>query len=76
MGGHKSRAQRVEERGICRVYWGSHGCSKPRGHTGIHFCSSGCIIPNEETKFFGEDIVPGDTRIVVRAVPTEQEAGQ
>lgn len=22
----------------CRVYWGSHGCEKPRGHEGEHMC--------------------------------------
>jgi hypothetical protein len=24
----------------CRVYWGSHGCDKPRGHRGHHRCGS------------------------------------
>ncbi len=22
----------------CRVYWGSHGCGRPRGHTEPHEC--------------------------------------
>jgi hypothetical protein len=22
----------------CRVYWGSHGCDRPRGHDGPHAC--------------------------------------
>jgi hypothetical protein len=25
----------------CRVYWGSHGCDKVRGHGGEHICT-GC----------------------------------
>ncbi len=25
----------------CRVYWGSHGCDKVRGHGGEHICKSG-----------------------------------
>lgn len=29
----------------CRVYWGSHGCSLPRGHTGGHVCS--CAFDDE-----------------------------
>lgn len=23
---------------VCRVYWGSHGCHKHRGHRGVHRC--------------------------------------
>lgn len=23
----------------CRVYWGTHGCERPRGHDGDHWCS-------------------------------------
>jgi hypothetical protein len=23
----------------CRVYWGSHGCHKKRGHRGHHWCN-------------------------------------
>lgn len=41
------RARRwIEERVLapksppCRVYWGSHGCDKKRGHRGAHAC--GC----------------------------------
>jgi hypothetical protein len=22
----------------CRVYWGSHGCERERGHEGFHLC--------------------------------------
>ena len=29
---------------LCRVYWGSHGCSLPRGHTGPHLCE--CYDPS------------------------------
>lgn len=28
------------QRELCRVYWGSHGCDRPRGHSGPHVC--GC----------------------------------
>lgn len=50
----------------CRVYWGSHGCDRPRGHTGPHLCLS-CWTEDEagwvgappyygpETFFYGED---------------------
>ncbi len=69
MSGHKSRAQRIRERGMCRVYWGSHGCSKPRGHTGIHFCGRGCWIPDVTTVFFGEDAIPNDLRYITATPP-------
>ena len=54
----------------CRVYWGSHGCSRPRGHEGAHWCDccecddhpdhdSGCVAGppyyGPDTHFFGED---------------------
>lgn len=29
----------------CSVFWGTHGCDRPRGHRGTHWCSaanSGC----------------------------------
>lgn len=29
----------------CRIYWGSHGCSLPRGHDGHHVCC--CIDPEK-----------------------------
>lgn len=29
----------------CRVYWGSHGCSQPRGHEGLHECDC-CTCPD------------------------------
>lgn len=50
----------------CRVYWGSHGCCRPRGHQGPHLCLS-CRDDDEdgwvgappyygtETRFYGED---------------------
>lgn len=57
----------------CRVYWGSHGCERPRGHDGDHWCDccecadhpdedEGCVAGppyyGPETRFYGED-VPG-----------------
>jgi hypothetical protein len=32
----------------CRVYWGSHGCAKVRGHGGEHICQ-GCGPPPSMT---------------------------
>lgn len=55
----------------CRVYWGSHGCCRPGGHDGDHWCSccdcddhpdhdSGCVAGppyyGPETKFYGDDV--------------------
>lgn len=41
----KSRGQRARER-PCRTCWGSHGCRRQAGHTGPHWCSSGCpVVP-------------------------------
>ena len=48
------RRRALERKGDCRVYWGSHGCSKQRGHIGHHFCSTGCI-PCPEDRAFGAD---------------------
>jgi hypothetical protein len=54
---------------LCRVYWGSHGCSLERGHDGPHLCS--CAgDPDDpgvlnvgappyygpDTHFYGEDV--------------------
>ena len=54
----------------CRVYWGSHGCERPHGHEGDHWCDccdcknhpdpdSGCVAGppyyGPDTKFYGED---------------------
>ena len=28
------------------TFWGTHGCHKQAGHSGIHFCSRGCpVVP-------------------------------
>lgn len=40
--------ERVNE---CRVYWGSHGCYRERGHEGEHRCScafdeNGILLPH------------------------------
>lgn len=32
----------------CRVYWGSHGCHRPRGHRGGHRCDC-CRFPRLHT---------------------------
>lgn len=55
----------------CRVYWGSHGCHKPRGHEGPCWCDccecenhpdddSGCVAGppwyGPRTTFYGEDV--------------------
>ena len=51
---------------VCRVYWGSHGCDRPRGHAGPHLCIA-CWSEDEsgwvgappyygpDTCFYGED---------------------
>lgn len=26
---------------LCRVFWYSHGCDRPRGHRDLHLCTSG-----------------------------------
>lgn len=51
---------------VCRVYWGSHGCGRPRGHQGPHLCLA-CWEPGEcgwvgappyygpDTRFYGEE---------------------
>jgi len=48
------RRKALERKGLCRVFWGSHGCSKQRGHIGQHICSSDCTRCPEEGAF-GED---------------------
>lgn len=55
----------------CRVYWGSHGCARPLGHDGDHWCDccdcdnhpdpdSGCVAGppyyGPDTRFYGDDI--------------------
>jgi hypothetical protein len=55
----------------CRVYWGSHGCSRPQGHDGDCWCDccdcadhpdedSGCVAGppyyGADTNFYGEDV--------------------
>lgn len=53
----------------CRVYWGSHGCARPRGHEGDHWCdcckcddhpsNAGCVAGppyyGHDTRYYGED---------------------
>lgn len=43
----------------CRVYWGSHGCDKERGHKGPHACRCGTPpYRGRWTRFYGEDVTP------------------
>lgn len=51
----RRKAWKIERRGHCRVYWGSHGCRKQRGHQGLCRCHTGCQLPDENTVFYGED---------------------
>ncbi len=44
--GAKRRRLLIEK--PCRVYWGSHGCYKVRGHGGEHICE-GCGPPPKIT---------------------------
>jgi hypothetical protein len=66
------QALTVSPDAICRVYWGSHGCDKLRGHAGPHICAS-CYDPKEtkgyvgappyygpETRFYGEDALAAE----------------
>lgn len=56
----------------CDVNWGSHGCCRPEGHEGDHWCDccecedhpdpdSGCVAGppyyGAETRFYGEGAV-------------------
>ena len=53
----RGKARKLAAKGPCRVYWGTHGCSKQRGHLGWHFCEPGCWQPDENSHFvFGEDV--------------------
>jgi hypothetical protein len=47
---HKEKAKKIP----CRVFWGSHGCRKQRGHLGRHLCQPGCPYP-DQYKLYGED---------------------
>jgi hypothetical protein len=49
----------------CHVYWGSHGCDRPRGHEGAHWCDccrcddhpdpcSGCVAG---PPYYGPDTI-------------------
>lgn len=40
----------------CRVYWGSHGCEKRRGHRGHHECDC-CECPNHARDHIDEGCV-------------------
>lgn len=52
----RKKTQKLARSGPCRVYWGSHGCSKQRGHLGRHYCGSCCYAPDpEQAIFYGED---------------------
>lgn len=76
---------------ICRVYWGSHGCDRPRGHEGPHLCLT-CWSSDEdgwvgappyygpETNFYGEDITTerrhGDDYGEARGGPVGHRKGE
>lgn len=41
----------------CRVYWGTHGCCRNRGHDGPHLCDCGTPpYHGRWTRFYGEDV--------------------
>ncbi len=42
---------------VCEVYWGSHGCDKPKAHKGDCVCDCGFGPPyyGARTVFYGED---------------------
>lgn len=42
----------------CRVYWGSHGCSRPHGHEGDHWCDC-CECDDHERDHEAEGCVAG-----------------
>jgi len=56
----RHRDRKLERKGHCRVYWGSHGCRKQRGHLdsdgfGGHRCCPGSN-PDEDTVLYGADV--------------------
>ncbi len=52
---------------ICRVYWGSHGCSRPRGHDGHHWCCCECVMhPDQDSGCVGTWPYYDDERIVTK----------
>jgi len=60
----------------CRVYWGSHGCDRPRGHRGPHLCSCGSDGYYEgatpTTNYYGEDVDLAAVVALVEALGDEQ----
>lgn len=50
----------------CRVYWGSHGCDRPRGHDGPHWCECCTCEPGEHPNPVDED---GDEYLCVGGPP-------
>ena len=47
------RRKALHRKGMCDVFWGSHGCHKQRGHIGLHWCSNDCIPC--DGRAFGDD---------------------
>lgn len=38
----------MNELGWCPVLWGGHGCHKPEGHDGDHWCDDDCpTVPGD-----------------------------
>ncbi len=69
----RHRERKIERQGECRVFWGSHGCHKQRGHLdsdgfGGHRCGPGCWFPDETTELYGED-APSTPHPVVATKP-------
>ena len=71
-GGWAARAYRNPDghEKACEVYWGSHGCARPHGHEGDHWCDccecddhpaddAGCVAGppyyGPDTRFYGDD---------------------
>lgn len=58
----------------CRVYWGSHGCARPEGHEGPHWCDC-CECEDHARDHAAEGCVAGppyygpDTRFYGEGVP-------
>lgn len=51
----RKKQRKLDRKGDCRVFWGTHGCSKQRGHVGRHFCEVGCPFP-DDYELYGEDV--------------------
>ena len=63
----------------CRVYWGTHGCDRPRGHRGPHICNCGQFPYGWEdptnlwTGFYGEDVELAAVIALVEALDYDED---